>query len=184
MEGAKMPQATIREAVCVFENQQQLDNAINELETTAFPRQDISVLASDKKLEETFGTANIKVRRLEDSDDAPRDISVRPEEKTIIGTAFAGVCAYILGCTAAILAKDSSIAVLLSYIAGGSVIGAVIGGAIVYFVTRKLYKDSQHKIRKGGLVLWVKTPAPDKEDVAQTIMRKHGGRNVHIHSMA
>lgn len=179
-----MQQATIREAVCVFNNQQQLDAAINELETTAFPRQDISVLASDKKLEEAYGTANIHIRKLEDSADAPRDISMRPEEKTIMGTAFVGVCAYVAGCAAAILSKEGTIAALLTFIAAGSILGAGIGMIIVYLIGRHLYKDSQHKIRKGGLVLWVRTPAPDKEDVAQKIMRKHGGRDVHIHNLA
>lgn len=178
-----MPQAMIREAVCVFENQEQLDAAINELETTAFPRHDISVLANDKKLEDTFGTANINTRHLEDSPEAPRDISVRPEEKVIIGTAFTGVCAYLAGCAAAILAKESSTALLLAAISGGSAIGALIGGVTVYFVIQQLYNDSQNKIHKGGLVLWVRTPAPDKEEVAKTIMRKHGGRNVHTHGI-
>ncbi|HRQ60064.1 MAG TPA: hypothetical protein PLO23_00870 [Alphaproteobacteria bacterium] len=179
-----MPQSMIREAVCVFENQQQLDAAINELESTAFPRHDISVLASDKKLEETFGTSNIKMRNLEDSPEAPRDISVRPEEKTILGAAFTGVCAYIAGCIAGVMAKDAATLAFLASIAGGSVLGAVIGGVVVYFVIQNLYQDSQHKIRKGGLVLWVRTPAPDQERTAKTIMRKHGGHNVHIHSVS
>lgn len=173
----------IREAVCVFENREQLDAAITELETTAFPRQDISVLASSKRLEEELGTAEISAARLEDNPSAPRDISVRPEEQTILSTAFIGACAYIAGCASAVIAMDSDVMGILAAIAGGSLIGALIGGAAVYLVASFIKQDSDQKIRRGGLVLWVRTPGPDKEQTAKTIMRKHGGRNVHIHSI-
>ncbi|MCD8526106.1 MAG: hypothetical protein LRY76_02960 [Alphaproteobacteria bacterium] len=175
---------TIREAVCVFESQEQLDAAIRELETTAFPRQDISVLAHGKKLEETFGTANISSENLEDNPRAPRSFSIRPEEKTIGSTAIIGICAYSAGCIAAIMAQQSSILTLLAAITGGSLVGAAIGGAAIYSFSRYLQQDSNWKIHHGGLVLWVRTPAPDKEQTAKTIMRKHGGRNVHMHEIA
>lgn len=178
-----MQQDMIREAVGVFDNPAQLDAAIAELEVTAFSRQDISVLGNSRDIEQKFGVQSVKTEWLEDDPKSPRGISVRPEEKTIGAGVLIGACAYIAGCIAAIAYKSASTGFLLLAIAGGSLGGALIGGIIVLVIGYKIRSDVDERIRQGGLLLWVRTTGPDKEQTAQSILRKHGARHVHVHSI-
>ncbi len=177
-----MPE-NIREAVGVFDNPEKVDAAIADLEGTAFPRHDISVLGSKKEVQEKFGSEAIKVEWLEDHPDSPRGIWVRPEEKTIGATAFIGALAYLSGCAAAILARDSSILMLLLAITGGSLAGAAVAGIIVFMIGYKMADKVHTQIKKGGLLLWVRTPDSSREKIAKDIFRKHGARHVHIHDI-
>ena len=49
----------IREVVGLFPSADALQNAIRDLEGTAFPRQDISVMASETELEKVFGSKSV-----------------------------------------------------------------------------------------------------------------------------
>lgn len=167
----------IREVVGVFDNQEKLDAAVAELEVTAFPRPDISVLDPGKNGPFTQADG------LADNPNARRGISVRPEEKTIGSVVLIGCCAYIFGCGAAILIHAETGAALLAAITGGSLLGATIGAVALLAISSRIRTRRERQIRKGGLLLWVRTPDPRKEKIAQDILRKHGGRNVHIHSI-
>lgn len=173
----------IREAVGVFDSAQSLDSAIAELEGTAFPRHDISVLKQGKEVQDEFGTDVIPPEWAEDTADSPRGISVRPEEKTIGSTALIGCVAYIFGCAAALAAKGASTAGFLFAIAGGSLLGAMIGAFAVMMVGYKMSMRTERQISKGGLLLWVRTPDLKRERLAQDILRRNGGRHIHVHSI-
>jgi len=179
-----MTQVTTREAVGVFDDLEKLDKAVSELEISKFARHDISVLGNKEKVEERFGQKNVKPEWLEDNPNAPRGISVRPEEKTIGASVMVGVPAYIGGCIAAIAVNPAPHLVLLGAVASGSVLGALIGGAIVFFLNQKITKRINRQIQKGGLLLWVRTPGPQREKIALDILRKHGARHVHLHDIS
>jgi hypothetical protein len=172
-----------REAVGIFTEQKKLDDAIAELEGTAFPRHDISVLGNEKQIQERFGTRRLSARKLEDHPGAPRTISIRPEEKTIGATVFVGVCAYICGTVFALSSKSDSALELITAITAGSLLGTLIGVTAIILIWRKLNLSAQFQIKKGGLVLWVRTPDAEREQIAMDIMKKHGARNVHIHTV-
>ncbi len=172
-----------REAVGIFIDTQELDAAIAELEVTAFPRHDISVLGNEKQIQERFGKRRLTARKLEDHPGAPRTISIRPEEKTIGATVFVGVCAYICGTIFALSAGAQNALGLVSAITAGSLLGALIGLTIIIFIWRKLDLSSQSQMKKGGLVLWVRTPDAEREQLAMRIMKKHGARNIHVHTV-
>ena len=78
-----LEQQTIREAVGVFDDPEKLNAAIAELEFTAFPRQDISVLGGSGNVEKQFGTPAVNPLLVEDNPDAPRVAPIRPEEKAL-----------------------------------------------------------------------------------------------------
>lgn len=179
-----MSQVYVREAVGVFDNVEKLDAAIAELEVTAFPRHDISVLGNDNEIKAKLKDGSISLDWLEDYPETPRDISVRPEERTIGTTVLIGVCGYIGGCAAIIAAgPTASTMELLSVIGIGSLIGLGTGLFLAFLMWKKAKKSAQNQMKRGGFLLWVRTPGPDKEKIAQTIMQKHGGKHVHIHSI-
>lgn len=177
-----MKQVKIREAVGVFDDQKKLDKAISELESTSFPRHDISVLGTQKEIEEKFGTEDVSVEWLEDNPEAPRNISIRPEEKTIGAAALVGVPAYFGGCAGLLAANPAPNLELLAAVAAGSLAGALLGGVVLFFIRQRLHKRADKQIRKGGLLLWVRTPDSKREEKAKSILSKHGARHVHVHS--
>lgn len=175
-----MPEAQISEAVAVFDEPEKIDNAIRALEGSDFPRQDISVLANREKILERFGAEAVNPEWLEDSEFAPRNVPIRPEEKVIGASFLIGVPAYIVGCAAALSVNPAPTSTLLAAITGGSVVGALIGGALVYVIGKKMQARIRKQIDKGGLLLWVTTPTKDKEDKALEILKKNKGIHAHI----
>lgn len=167
------------EAVGVFDDSHKLDVAVAELEGTAFARTDISVAAveSEPLLEEQKGNA---LSWMENH--APRGISIRPEEKVIGSGVIIGCAAYVGGCAAALAAKSATNVILLIAILSGSLAGALIGSLIVLAIGLRLQNMIAAQMRKGGLMLWVRTADQNKKDVAQKILQKNGAKYVHIHA--
>lgn len=176
-------QQTTREAVGVFNTLEDLDAAVAELEVTAFPRHDISVLGTQEDIKEKFGHRAVRAEWLEDNPEAPRMISVRPEEKAIGAGVVIGVCAYIAGCIAAVAGRELSGFMLVGAITASSFTGAVVGILLALVISHILQRRREMQLKKGGLLLWVRTPGPKREEIAQNIMSKHGARHVHLHDI-
>lgn len=177
-----MTQAQIREAVGIFDNQVNLDKAVSELEATEFPRHDISVLGTQSEVKEKFGSRTISPDKVENDMEAPRNISVRPEEKTIGGSVLVAVPAYLGGCAGLLAVNPASNFVMLVAVAVGSGLGVLLGATALMVIRQHLRKRIDKQIRKGGLLLWVKTLDAKREEKAKNILRKHGARHVHINS--
>lgn len=178
-----MTNLKIREAVGVFENQKDLDEAIAELESTAFPRQDISVLGGTGKIEKKGGRS-VSSQALEDDASAPRAISIRPEEKTIGAAVIIGGCAYAAGSVAAFMIGSESAAGLATALTLGSLAGGLAGAIIVLAIAWRMNNRIKKRISRGGLLLWVRTEGKKSEDLAQKILSKHGAKDIHIHSIS
>ena len=178
-----LEQQTIREAVGVFDDPEKLNAAIAELEFTAFPRQDISVLGGSGNVEKQFGTPAVNPLLVEDNPDAPRVAPIRPEEKALGAAVMIGGAAYFGGCTAAIIAASTSKWGILAAITVGSAIGAVLGAIVALLVGAWMSRRIKKQIKNGGLVLWVRTPGPRREKLAREILRKYGGKDIHIHDI-
>lgn len=172
-----------REAVGLFTTSEALQTAIRDLEGTSFPRHDISVMASETELEKVFGTRTVTPTMAMDNDATPREAPARPEEKTIGAAAMIGGASYI-GAMALALAAG---AVTFPAIVGAVILGGVGGGAVGAALTKILGDRFTHHIddqlKKGGLLLWVRTPDKTTEDLAVSIMKRCGGQDVHVHEI-
>lgn len=176
-----MEHETINETVGVFDNMHSLNEAIAELEVTAFPRQDISIL--DERAARNEGII-MDGKAMADDPEAPRTILIRPEEKAIgvgviIGGGFyAGVVTGMM--TAGVGAPMDSM--LMTGVFGG-LFGASLG-ALVAWLLGHYYNGLLHKqIKAGRMILWVRTPGEEEQTIATDIMRRHGGRRVHVHQV-
>ena len=171
----------IREAVGVFESPEALNAAVVELETTAFPRDAISVLGNAETLKKKFGIPYMRPEDAEDNPEAPRDILVRPEEKTIVISAVVAIAIYAAITGAALMLGPAPSGAGLAIMA----VIAVATVSVALFVTKKLLaqrrKDSEEQRNAGGTVLWVRTAEPEQEDMARDILCRHGAKDVHIH---
>ena len=172
----------MREAVGLFDDMNQLQEAVKELERTDFPRDALSVLGADqKKIEEHLQYNDIDI--LEDDANAPKEAPVRVEEKTIGAGVLIGASGY-LGAVALALAAG---AVTIPAIITATLIGGV-GGAAVGAVLAKLMGDHynagiREQLKHGGLLLWIRTTDREKENRACEILARYGARHVRIHDV-
>lgn len=172
-----------KEAVGLFSNVSDLQNAIRTLEGSAFPRQDISVMGSREDLEKIFGQKTVDPLFAMDSEYTPRQAPSRPEEQTIGSAALIGGGVYVGAMAMALTAGAVAFPALIGAVAIGGLGGGSIG-AILTKVLGDRYNDHiEQQIQKGGLLLWVRTPDEQKERLALTILRQYRADQIHIQEM-
>jgi hypothetical protein len=72
---------------------------------------------------------------------------------------------------------------ILGGVAAGGLGGLVGSGlAAIMGLHRAAYFDEQ--LARGGLVLWVRTWTPEREERALEILRQHAGHDAHVHAFS
>lgn len=173
------------EAVGLFADEEHLQDAIRELESTAFPRDAISVRSYDPRtdLEERSSAVAIDSEQLEDDPSAPREAPVRTEEWMIgIGVAV-GCTAYIGAVAAVAVLGPASLPATYAAILLGGAAGALLAGAVVSGFTNRHRRHIHDQVAHGGMVMWVRTPDKKREDLACDILTRHGATHVRVHDM-
>ncbi len=185
-EGAPEGAVVVREAVGVFHHWNNLQAAVDELTASGFDRSEVSLLAGEATVEEKLGHVYSKVSELEDDPDAPRLCFVGRDSLTEGKATAIGALGYV-GAVAAIgvvVASGGTLAwaAIAGVAAGGG--GAAVGSLFAHALGRGRAKDLEAQLEKGGLLLWVYTRDAAHEEKATAILRKHGGDDVHVHSLA
>ena len=175
--------APAREAVGLFTDVKDLQEAVRELEGAPFPRDSITVLGSRKDVREHFGTSTVDPIMAEDDPHAPRQAPVRPEEKTIAASALVGCAAYVGVVSATLVAAPVLVPGSLAAIALAGGGGAAIGGVLVKLMGDKFDKNIEEQVSRGGLLLWVRTPDSEREAIACDILRRHGATHINVHDI-
>lgn len=174
---------SFREVVGLFPTMDTLQEAVRELEGSAFQRDAISVLGSRAEIERIFGTTAIDTAKAADDPRVPRQAPPRPEEKNIGAAALVGGSAYVGVITAALITLPASIPLTLAAVALGGGSGAALGAGLVSLLGHKLDDHVAEQIDKGGLLLWVRTPDQEREEIAFNILKKHNAHHIKIHNM-
>ena len=172
-----------REAVGVFLNIDDLQAAVRDLEGTAFPRQDISVMGSREELAQIFGNKTVDPHVAMESDDTPRSVLPRPEEKTIGTAAMVGIPAYVGAMGAALAGGAVAFPGLIAAAVIGGLGGGTLGAILAKIMGDRDLRHFEEQIERGGLLLWVRTPDREREEIAVRVMRARNGREVHIHEI-
>ncbi len=173
----------VREAVGYFNNVEDLEAAIDELESSGFDRAEISLLASEHAVEEKLGHKYRKVSELEDDPAVLRTHYISKEsvgaaEGALIGTPlyFAALAAF-----GVIVASGGTLVAALAGAAAAGGAGGLIGGTFAKLVGDRHAQYLQNELEHGGLLLWVRTWDAQDEKRASAILTKHSGRDVHVH---
>jgi hypothetical protein len=173
----------VPEAVGVFDSVETLLAAVYDLRASGFGRGDLSLLGGTDAMVEKLGSAYWRAVDLEDNPDAPRAAFVSEEAMGELEGAIAGGF-FFLGSAIAMTALLTPLSTM-----AGSVAAIAIGGGPAGVVGALLARraDQHHKdyyadqIRRGGILLWVRTTDRDKEDIAVKVLKGHSGRDVHVH---
>jgi hypothetical protein len=174
-----------REAVAVFQDSVSILAAIDELETSGFDREDLSLLAGKDTVEEKLGHVLERVEDLEDDPKTPRQAFISPESVgDAQGWAIGGLL-YVGGVSAAgaVVASGGTLlaAVLAASVVGGA--GGLIGTVLAQWIQHDYTSYLQDQIDHGGLLLWVHLRDKDHERRAVEILRHHSGHDVHVHEL-
>jgi hypothetical protein len=175
------PQAEVREAVGVFDTAFDLQAAIDELLSSGFNRAELSLLASADAIDAKIG--RVSRAQLEDDTQVPRGIYVSPDAVGIAEGSLVSGLAYLGGVGAAgvvALAGGPLSAIIVgAALAGG--VGGLVGAGFAELLGhhRAAYFDEQ--LARGGLLLWVRILDPKRERRAVELLRRHCGRDVHLH---
>jgi hypothetical protein len=176
---------TIREAVGVFHNADEMETAIEELEESGFDRAEISLLASQDAVREKLGHAYADAKSLEDSALAPRTAFVSTESVGDAEGAVLGGLMYVgaLVAAGAVVASGGSFGALLAATVTGTASGGLIGGALAALVGKQHADSLQEQLDRGGLLVWVRTPTEADENRAVDILKRTKADDVHLHSI-
>jgi len=170
----------VPEAVGVFDNSKDLQDAVYDLHQTGFSRYDISLLGDEKALKEKLGDAYWRSEDLEDDPHVPRAAFVSEEaigelEGMIIGGAFL-VPSYVAMAVAAATGAATAAAVAIVGIPA-----AVIGVLLAHRADKHHRDYYADQIERGGILLWVRVADPERETKAVAILKSHSGKDAHVH---
>lgn len=175
----------IREAVGYFKTSEALQAAIDALMSAGFDRAELSLMATERAVEEKLGRKYRKIAELEDNAAVPRTCYVSPESIGDAEGALIGAPLYVaaVAATGAIVASGGTLAAILTgaTIAGGA--GGLIGTVLAKLIGDRRARHVQEQLDHGGLLLWVRTWVAEDEKRAVDIMKQHSGQDVHVHAL-
>jgi hypothetical protein len=179
---AQRHHTTDTEAVALFHDVKSLQAAIDELLTSGFDREDLSLLGNEKAIEDKLGHSYGSTRDLEDNPNVPRATWV-PDESIVAEAACIGTPAYLSAIIGSLMVFASGGTLLggvaIAAVAGGA--GATVGTALAGIVGHEHAKHLNENLNRGGLLLWVRTRDVEAEKRALDVLRRHSGQDVHLH---
>lgn len=182
----KTGNVTLTEAVGYFDDAAKLQAAIDALLGAGFDRAELSLLASEKAVEDKLGHFYERVTELEDDPIAARAAYVSTEslgdaEGSLIGgLMYVGALASVGG----IVASGGALAAAAGAALVGGTAGGMIGSALAGLVGDKHANYIEEQLDHGGLLLWVRTRDAAHEARASKILREHSGHDVHLHALS
>jgi hypothetical protein len=173
------------EAVGVFDSAEAFQAATDELLSSGFDRADLSILASERAVEEKLGHLYRRVDELEDNPKVPRAAYVSTEAIGDAKGALIGGLTFVggVGAAGAMAAAGGALAGIIVAAAALGGASGLIGSTLGKMVEQHHADHLQAQLEKGGLLLWVRTRDTEHEVRAEGILRKHGAIDVHIHDL-
>jgi hypothetical protein len=177
---------TVRRAVAVFTDNEELEDVIEDLQLVGFDRDQIRRLASWRVAEAKLGHRIGSVRELEDEPDLPEgtyaDRHERAEGAAALISGLALLCSFTAIGLVAAAGGALGVTVASAVAAGG--VGGGIGGLIVRAVGKRRARMIDEQLRRGGLLLWVELHNAAQERKALEILQRHSGKDVHVNEIA
>lgn len=174
-----------REAVAVFHEAGSMDAAVDELLSSGFNHGDLSILADEQVLSTKPGMCWMLSQQLADEPGAPTKAYVSPESLGDLEGAVIGVLTYLgaIGTAAVVIGGSGPIGAAILATAAAGAGGAGIGVLLTQVLRHHHADELAHQLERGGLLLWVRTATPAAEERAVSVLRRHGGQDVHVHDI-
>jgi hypothetical protein len=176
---------TIPEAVGIFQRNEDLQGAIDELLSSGFHRSELGLLASETAVQEKLGGQLKSVSALADDPAVPRSDYVSPEAIGDAQGGLIGALVYVGAAAAAgaVVASGGTLAAIVTAVVlvGGT--GGLLGSVMAKWLGDHHASYLQDQLDRGGLLLWVRTRHRQDEQRAIEILKRHSGGEVHVHAL-
>jgi hypothetical protein len=175
----------IREAVGVFGDADAMQHAIDDLLSSGFDRDELSLLAAEETVDEKLGHKYNKVSELEDDPKVPRTRYVSPELISDAQTAVIGGLIFVgtLGAAGAVVASGGALAAAITGAALGAGTWGLLGEILAKFIGESHATYIEEQLKHGGLLLWVRCSNAEREKSAMEILSRQSGHDVHLHAL-
>ena len=182
MKNEQSSSRTITEAVGVFAEAKDVQDAINELVSSGIKHEELGLLAGEFTVRQSLGDFYTQTNEAIDSEGAPNVAFVAKESVGDTVHAYLGSL-FFAGTTVAAGAAVASAAVL-----GGALVVAVTGAAALGAVGAVLgliihQSDAEHleqQVEEGHLLLFVRISDAAQENRAVSILKKHTPMEVKV----
>ncbi|WP_417450779.1 hypothetical protein [Kordiimonas sp.] len=177
------PRGNLREAVALFDTEENMQAAVDDLESHGFSNAAISRPVPPEEVAAAIHQPVFDTADLEDNAGVPREPVDDNNSRTGITMVAVLTPLYLLLLAGAAFAAGHGLGTweAIVLIVGLGALGVVGAG---FYVT-KLVSERRARIQAekslGGLLLWVRTGSQEQERRALEILRRHAGRDVHLH---
>jgi hypothetical protein len=175
----------VREAVGVFTDGDELEDAIEDLQLAGFERYQIHLLASRRAAELKCKRMIGHVRELEDEPELPPGNYADRHELAEAKAALTSGLALLgsLAAVGAVVATGGAVAAAIAAAAAGGGVGGGLGGLLARLLGQRRAHQIEDQLRNGGLLLWVEVRDAGQEPKAVEILGRHSGQDVHVHEL-
>ena len=172
----------VREAVAVFDDVSSLEAAVEDLRVAGFAQDAISLLGGQDAVERKLGRTYERVEELEDDPRALRTAFVSEKnlgerENRLLGSLTVLPTVIAAG---TVVATAGAVA---AAIVGTAIAGALVGTVFTHWMDKRHADWLQEQLDRGGLLLWVRTPDPESQQQALSILQQHSAHDVHLHKL-
>ena len=176
----------MREVAALFDDEDELDDVVQELQTVGFDRAAISVLPSRNVVERIIGHELETVVEAANNPDVPRAVPVDRGSLLIAQGALIAIPLYIAGSAAVIhfAANGADLATVTMAGLSGGALGAALGMFATIWMWRWRRRQIEYLLGHGGLVLWVKTVDMKREERARIVLARYPAHDVSCHWIA
>ncbi|HYH22797.1 MAG TPA: hypothetical protein VD995_29665 [Azospirillum sp.] len=183
--GTGAERGVVREAVGVFDSQEALQRAIDELSLAHFERHELSLMANDQTIRDQIGTVPRDVDEAKHDPSVPRQSYVAPEDEGDAKGVAVGIPAYVgaVIATGAVLATGGTALAAAAAAAAAGVGGGALGSVLAGWLTDKRSEPLRQHLDKGGILLWVNLRDVERERVAREILSRHSSQPVEVHEV-
>jgi hypothetical protein len=182
---SRMTYGNRTEVVGLFRSAQDLQAAVDDLETQGFNRADLSVMASESAIEEQFKGAYVRAKDLEDRTDTPTMAFISRESMGAPEGAVLGAFMYIpavIGLTS-VVASGGSLAAAIAATAISTGAGGAVGAFLARLIDQRYVHQIEEHLSRGGLLLWVAARDEHHVQRAIAIMHGHNAEDAHAHTL-
>ena len=185
MSDKRRGSASVREAVGVFAETEDLKAAVEDLQSAGFQRAELGLLAAEDTVRQRLGDVFASTDDSHEAPDGPRTAFVAKESvgdtvhAVFGGLIFAGVTT---AAGALVVSAGALASPLLAGMAGVAAVGGITAamGALIH------QSDAEHleeQIDEGHLLLFVRTRDLAREKLATAILSRHSAFDVRIYEV-
>jgi hypothetical protein len=175
MSGYRGDGAVVREAVGSFVDSDKVHEAIDELLSAGFSREELGLLAGEFTVRQSLGEFYTQTNQFADDADAPTTAFVAKESVGDTVHAFIGTL-FFAGSTVAAGAAVASAGILggglLAAVTGVAAIGAV-GAVLARVIHESDAEELEQQVEEGHLLLFVRVRDSAREARAVEILGRH-----------